>query len=557
MAVCNGANHGVTMTAADITTGASDGQMEPTTAPGRTPPRTDAGRISPERLRHLLTYAAVARSDTEEPTVISVTSPIDGSHLADVPRGRPADVVAAIATARVAQPAWADVPVGTRAGVLRRVQRILLDERDGLLDLVQAETGKARVGALEELLDAAMVAQYYARNAARLLRPRHRQAAIPLLTSAQVRQVPLGVVGIITPWNYPLTLAISDALAALVAGNAVVLKPDSRTPLTALAMADVLDRAGLPHGLYTVVPGAGAELGTPLIDGIDHLMFTGSTATGRRVAEQCGRRLIACCAELGGKNPMIVLADADLQRAFDGAVWACFSTSGQLCVSIERIYVEDAVYDDFVPALVDRVRSMRLAVGYDWEAEMGSLIGQEQLDAVSAHVADAVRHGASVLAGGRARPDLGPYAYEPTVLEGVTEAMALARAETFGPVVSVYRVRDEHEAVARANDSTYGLNASVWSTPRHGRRVAARLEVGSVNVNEGYTAAWGSHGAPIGGMKESGLGRRHGAEGLLAYTEPQTIATQRLLPLGPLPRVEHELWARWMARGVRAMRWIR
>ena len=517
------------------------------TLPGRR-----GSRVPAERLDRLLRHAAVAGEGR-----IRVHSPIDGTLLAEVPRGTPDDVVAALARARAVQPHWAAMPLRARTALLLRVHDLLLDEREALLDLVQAETGKARVGALEELLDAAMTARFYAHHARRHLRPRSRQGAIPVLTSATVRQVPQGVVGIISPWNYPLTLAISDALAALVAGNAVVLKPDSRTPLTALAMADVLARAGLPAGLYSVVPGAGAELGTPLIDGVDHLMFTGSTATGRRVAEQCGRRLIPCTAELGGKNPMLVLADADLQRAVDGAVWACFSTSGQLCVSIERIYVEDAVYDEFVPALVARVRSMRLAVGYGWEAEMGSLISQDQLDTVSAHVADAVAHGARVLTGGRARPDLGPYAYEPTVLDGVTEDMVLARSETFGPVVSVYRVRDEHEAVTRANDSSYGLNASVWSTARHGRRVAARLLVGSVNVNEGYTATWGSHGAPIGGMKESGLGRRHGVEGLLSYTEPLTIATQRLLPLGPLPRVEHELWARWLARGVRALRWIR
>ncbi len=522
-------------------------------APSRaaTAPST-AERITPERVVQLLRHASVAGAAR-----FAVRSPIDGAVLAQVPRGTPGDVAAAVARARAAQAAWESTPLRLRTALLLRVHDLLLDEREGLLDLVQAETGKARVGALEELLDAAMTARFLAHHARRILRPRRRQGAVPLLTSAEVRQVPQGVVGIISPWNYPLTLALSDALAALVAGNAVVLKPDSRTPLTALAMAELLQRAGLPDGLFVVVPGAGAELGTPLIDGVDHLMFTGSTATGRHVAEQCGRRLIACTAELGGKNPMIVLADADLQRAVDGAVWACFSTAGQLCVSIERLYVEDAVYEAFVSAFVDRVRSMRLAVGFDWQAEMGSLISAEQLATVSAHVSDAVERGARVLAGGRARPDLGPFAYEPTVLEGVTEDMVVARSETFGPVVSVHRVRDEDEAVARANDSSYGLNASVWSTPRHGRRVASRLRVGSANVNEGYAAAWGSHGAPIGGMKESGLGRRHGSEGLLSYTEPLTIATQRLLPLGPLPRVDHERWARWLSRGVRAMRWLR
>jgi len=433
--------------------------------PADPPEARHVARIPAERIAHLLGLAAVAGTGADP---IHVHSPIDGTLLAEVPRGTPDDVVAAVARARTAQPAWEAAPLRRRTALLLRVHDLLLDEREQLLDLVQAETGKARVGALEELLDAAMTARFYAHHARRLLRPRVRQGAVPLLTSAQVRQVPQGVVGIISPWNYPLTLAISDALAALVAGNAVVIKPDSRTPVTALAMADLLARAGLPDGLYSVVPGAGAELGTPLIDGVDHLMFTGSTATGRHVAEQCGRRLIACTAELGGKNPMLVLADADLQRAADGAVWACFSTAGQLCVSIERIYVEDAVYDAFVPALVDRVRSMRLAVGYGWDAEMGTLISQEQLDTVSGHVADAVAHGARLLTGGRARPDLGPYAYEPTLLAGVTHAMVLARSETFGPVVSIFRVRDEDEAVTRANDSSYGLNASVWSTARHG-----------------------------------------------------------------------------------------
>ncbi|NTW39512.1 MAG: aldehyde dehydrogenase family protein, partial [Cellulomonadaceae bacterium] len=326
------------------------------------------------------------------------------------------------------------------------------------------------------------------------------------------------------------------------------------TPLLALALAHLLDEAGLPRDLFSVVPGRGTVLGTPLIDAVDHVVFTGSTATGRLVAEQCGRRLIECTAELGGKNPMIVLADADLGRAAEGAVWACFSNAGQLCESIERLYVEDAVYDEFVAALVERVRAIRLGVGLDWTLEVGSLISSTQLENVDRHVRDAVDRGARVLTGGRARPDLGPLVYEPTLLEGVDEPMELARAETFGPVVALYRVRDEDDAVTRANDTAYGLNASVWSTPSHGARVAARILAGTVNVNEGYAATWASHDAPLGGMKASGMGRRHGREGIVKYTEAQTIAVQRLLPLSPHPAFAQEDWARWMTRATALLR---
>jgi succinate-semialdehyde dehydrogenase/glutarate-semialdehyde dehydrogenase len=272
------------------------------------------------------------------------------------------------------------------------------------------------------------------------------------------------------------------------------------------------------------------------------------------IAEQCGRRLIGFSAELGGKNPMLVLADADVRRAAEGAMWACFSNSGQLCISVERMFVEDAIYDRFVPAFVERVERMRLAPGLGWHAEMGSLVSEQQLATVTAHVADAVAKGARVLTGGQPRPDLGPLFYEPTLLDGVTDDMTLGREETFGPVVAVYRVADADEAVARANDSSYGLNASVWSSAGRGAEVAARLRVGIVNVNEGYAAAWASHDAPMGGVKDSGVGRRHGREGILKYTEPQTIAVQRLLPVGPVRGVPYATYTRVLNVGLRVLR---
>jgi succinate-semialdehyde dehydrogenase/glutarate-semialdehyde dehydrogenase len=381
-----------------------------------------------------------------------------------------------------------------------------------------------------------------------------RQGAVPGLTKAVEHHHPKGVVGVISPWNYPLTLAVSDAIPALLAGNAVVIKPDAQTPFTALIAIELLVEAGLPRELFQVVTGAGRVLGTPMIERVDYLMFTGSTTTGRLIAEQCARRLIGFSAELGGKNPMLVLADCDLAKTVEGAVRACFSNSGQLCISVERMYVEDAVYDRFVPAFVDRVKRMRLAAGLSYDAEMGSLVSQDQLDVVTRHVDDAVAKGARVLAGGRPRPDLGPLFYEPTVLEGVTEDMELMRDETFGPVVAVSRVRDVDEAVERANDTCYGLNASIWSTPRHGAEVATRVQAGTVNVNEGYAAAWASHDAPMGGMKDSGVGRRHGREGILKYCESQTVAVQRLIPVGPMPGQAYSTYAKVMTGAAKALK---
>ena len=481
-----------------------------------------------------------------------VVSP-DGAVVGQVPVCTAEDVLLAAARARVAQSAWARTPLRERCAVMRRFADLVLERETQLLDVVQAETGKSRMSGFEELGDVVLTTAYYVRTAAAHLRPRRRRGLIPVLTRTVEHRRPVGVVGVVTPWNYPLTLAASDAVPALLAGNAVVLKPDSRTPLTALLLLGLLREAGLPRDVMHVVTGAGTVLGPPLVEAVDHLMFTGSTATGRTLARQCADRLIGFSAELGGKNPMLVLDDADVGRAAEGAVQACFASSGQLCVSIERIYVADAVHDRFVAALVERVGRMRLGTGPGWDVEMGSLISAEQLATVQEHVADALAQGAHLLAGGHARPDLGPTFHEPTVLTGVTDDMALAREETFGPVVAVYRVTGDDEAVARANDTVYGLNASVWSRAR-GPAVAARLRAGTVNINEGYAATWGSHDAPIGGMGESGLGRRHGREGIVKYTESQTISTQRLIAVGPSPALHGERYVRLMTYGIRLLR---
>ncbi len=305
------------------------------------------------------------------------------------------------------------------------------------------------------------------------------------------------------------------------------------------------------------VTGPGSELGTPIIEQSDYLMFTGSTATGRTVAAQAAERLIDCSMELGGKNALLVLDDADVKKAARGAVRAAFSNAGQLCISVERIYVAAALWDDFVAKFVAATKAMTLSGALDYSADMGTLINEKQLETVGHHVDDAVSKGASVLAGAQARPDVGPYFYEPTILTGVREGMAAFADETFGPVVSLYRVETEDEAIAKANDSAYGLNFSVWtSDPDRGRGVAARLQAGTVNVNEAYAAAWASVDAPMGGMKDSGLGRRHGQQGILKYTESQTIAIEKLVPVGAPPWIRADRYAKAMTKGLKALRHV-
>lgn len=450
--------------------------------------------------------------------------------------------------AREAQLAWAQVPVRQRAAVARRFSRLVNQNQDHILDTIQAETHKNRLSAFEEAVDAAQLAHFYGRRGAGFLRPARRRGAIPFLTRAVEHHRPIGVVGVITPWNYPLTLPASDVIPALIAGNAVVLLPDAATPRTADIVEQLLREAGLPAGVLTVVHGGGRIHGDELVATADFIMFTGSTAVGRSVAEKCAARLIGFSGELGGKNPMLVLHDADVSAAARGAVRACFSNSGQLCVSIERIYVVDSLHDQFVSEFAEHTRAMSLGDGTDWTFDMGPLISTSQCERVAEQVDDAVRRGAMVVTGGQHRPDLAPTFYEPTILTGVTDAMTLGAGETFGPVVAVYRVADDDEAIRRANDSEYGLNASVWS--RRGDSIGESIHAGTITVNEGFSASWASHGAPMGGMRSSGVGRRHGRDGIIKYTEAQTVAVQRLAGIAPLGRQSNHAYARMLNRAL-------
>ena len=507
--------------------------------------------LDPARVRGLARHVVAGRGAEQHRT----HTPMTGAPLATVSLSTPDDVRAAVQAARAAQVGWAAVPVRQRGEVLLRFHDLVLDRQVELLDVVQLESGKARRHAFEEVADCAIVARHYGRRGPAYLADTRHLGAFPLLSRAVESRRPKGVVGIVSPWNYPLSLAITDALPALVAGNAVVLRPDLQAPLSALLGAELLAEAGLPEGVLQVVLGPGRTVGQAVVDTTDYVCFTGSTATGRGVAESASSRLVGYSLELGGKNSLYVAADADVDKAVEGAVRGCFSSAGQLCISAERVIVHTDVYDDFVAGFVAAVRSMRLGTALEYGIDMGSLASAEQLEKVSRHVEDARAQGVRVLAGGRARPEIGPFVYEPTILEGVTEEMACRNEETFGPVVSLYRVASDDEAVALANDTEYGLNASVWTRDvRRGREIAARIRTGTVNINEAYAATWGSVGAPMGGMKASGVGRRHGREGILKYTESQNVTAQYLLGFGGVAGMSDEAFARALTFSLRAMK---
>lgn len=497
----------------------------------------------------------VARVPSTSGGTWKLTEVYTGEVLVELPQSTPEDIERAFETARAAQVEWAARPLKERLAVFKRAHTLFLDNAETTTDLIQVESGKNRRMAIEETCDPVMVMSHYLKRAPKLLAPVKRGGPVPMLTtSTEIRQ-PKGVIGIIAPWNFPFATGISDSISALMAGNAIVLKPDNKTALSPLYGIQMLEEAGLPKGLFQVVCGEGPDVGPTLIDNANYVMFTGSTATGRVVGERAGRNLIGCCLELGGKNPMIVLEDANLDEVVQGAIFGAFGNTGQICMHIERMYIPESRYDEFRDRFVAATEALNVGAAYDFGPDMGSLVSPDHKDRVQSHVDDAVAKGATVLTGGKARPDLGPAFFEPTILEGVTKDMLAGVTETFGPVVALHKYRTVDEAVALANDTDYGLNASVWGgAVANACQVGRRIESGNVNVNDILATAFASKGTPSGGVKQSGVGARHGDQGLLKYTDVQNLAVLKKQVMGAKPGQDYDKYVKGMISGLRMMR---
>jgi acyl-CoA reductase-like NAD-dependent aldehyde dehydrogenase len=442
-----------------------------------------------------------------------------------------AEVHAAVVRARAAQAAWAEMGLRRRIAMIREFQRKLCANQSEIAAAITREAGKPLAEALvTEVLVVLDAARFLIDNAGRLLRDEpvpHGSLATKLKRGWLVRE-PHGVIGIISPWNYPFSIPATETLAALVAGNAVVLKPSELTPLVALELASLLHAAGVPEDVFQVVVGEGSAGAALLCSPIDKLVFTGSVATGKRIAAAAAERLLPVVLELGGKDPMLVLDDADVDVASSAAVWGAFVNAGQACLSVERCYVHRSLYESFSRACAEKTKQLRVGNGLDSHTDVGPMIRERQVQIVESHVEEAKARGARVLAGGTRLPELGVNFYAPTVLAGVTEDMRIMREETFGPVLPLMACADDDEAVRLANDSQYGLAASVWTRDgKRGERVARRIHAGTVMVND-VISCFAISEAPHGGVKASGLGRTHGRFGLDEMVRMKYLDSDRM-----------------------------
>ncbi len=488
-------------------------------------------------------------------SVVKSYAPATGELLGEVPVTSPADVTATVARARKAQAAWAIVPVAERAERLLRFRDALVDRADELVDLLSRETGKPRHEALlHEVMTIADLATYYCKNAEKILAPEEISFHLLVHRKAKVHFVPRGVVGVISPWNFPFCIPMGDVLAALITGSAVVVKPSEVTPLIMLKAKEIFDSTGLPQDLFGVVVGYGPT-GSALIDaGINKLVFTGGVDTGKKVAAACGARLIPCVMELGGKAPLIACADADLERTARAIVYGGFANSGQVCISVERVYAHRDIYDPLVQRVKELVGELRQGDPQADFVDVGAIIFPKQIDIAEAHIADAVKKGAELVIGGHRRKGAGQF-FEPTVLANCNHDMTVMREEIFGPVLGIQKVSSDEEALRLANDSHLGLNAYVFTKDRaKGERLAERVEAGSVVVND-VLSNYGAAEAPFGGIKQSGYGRVHGADALRDMAERRQVNLDRIPMPGrdPLWYPYSETSFRWFMRGLKTI----
>ena len=472
-------------------------------------------------------------------------NPATGEVLGHFEKTLPSALPQIMANARAVQAAWAQKSVDDRCARLRHLQGAMMELRDELADAVVRESGKPRVEALfADVFVALDTAAYFAKNGAQLLQPEyvpHHSLAVKT-KSGRLYYEPLGVIGIIASWNYPLAVPLTQMIPAVAAGNAVICKTSEFTPQCGMLIGKCFADAGFPAGLVQVIQGAG-EIGQALIDAApDKIMFTGSVSTGRRVAEVCAKKLIPSVLELGGKDAMLVLADANLDIASSAAVWGSYTNCGQACLSVERLFVEESVSEAFAALCVEKTKKLRLGPGSDPATEVGPLIRPQHVQRMSDLLRDAVQRGAKILCGGNPRADLGPNFFEPTVITGVDSSMRLFQEETFGPILAMQTVHDAEEAIIRANDSSFALSASVWTRDAaRGESIAKRLRAGAVMVNDAISY-FGIAEAPHGGCRESGWGRTHGKAGLLELVHVKYIDVERL------PGKEKPWWYRYGAK---------
>jgi succinate-semialdehyde dehydrogenase/glutarate-semialdehyde dehydrogenase len=491
--------------------------------------------------------AETTNGSTTSNRTIKSWAPASGDLVGEVPISTPADVRATVARARKAQAAWGVLPVEERCERLLRYRDALVERADEIVDVVSRECGKPRHDALgHEVTLTADLFTYYCKNAKRILAPRELPLHLLKHKRSTIHYVPRGVVGIISPWNFPFAIAMNDAIAALVTGSAVVVKPSEVTPLSVQKAKEIFDASGLPEDLFGVVHGYG-DVGQALIEsGIQKLVFTGGTETGKRVAAACGANLVPCVMELGGKAPLVACADCDVDRTANAIVFGGFVNAGQVCISVERVYAHEAVYDRLVARVKEVTEKIRQGDPQTGTFEVGAVTFPKQIDVAEKHIADAVSKGAQVVTGGKKKPGPGQF-FEPTVLANCNDSMTVMKQEIFGPIVPIQKVSSEDEAVRLANDSHLGLNAYVFTKDRDkGTRLAKRIEAGSVVVNDvivNYAAAE----APFGGVKQSGFGKIHGDDALRDMAEVRHVFSSKL----PDPKKE----PLWFPYSSKAYRW--